>query len=162
LQLEKRMSNGVTALVAYTIAKNISDLNTADNAYNRQAERALAKFDVPQRLTISAAWDLPFGKGRRFGGQAPRALDLLAGGWLLSTFQIYQGGFPVTFGLAKATAGANSGRPNAIGNPVARHQRSDCRPARALLQHQRLSPAGRFHVWGRQPRNWDGALARHE
>ena len=36
---------------------------------------------------------------------------------MLSTFQVYQGGFPLAFGLARATAGAGSGRPNAIGDP---------------------------------------------
>ena len=49
MQLEKRTSNGVTALISYTLAKNLSDLTNADNAYNRQAERAFASFDVPQR-----------------------------------------------------------------------------------------------------------------
>ena len=48
----------------------------------------------------------------------PRALDLVAGGWMLSTFQSYQGGFPLSFGLARSTAGAGSGRPNAAGNPA--------------------------------------------
>jgi hypothetical protein len=118
IQLEKRTSHGLTALISYTIAKNISDMNNADNAYNRQAERALSNFDVPQRLTISAAWDLPFGRGRRFGTNIPRALDLLAGGWMLSSFNTFQAGFPLSFGLARATAGANSSRPNAAGNPA--------------------------------------------
>ncbi|MEO7143653.1 MAG: TonB-dependent receptor [Bryobacteraceae bacterium] len=117
-QLEKRTSKGVTALVAYTIAKNIGDQNNPDDAYNRQNARALSSFDVPQRLSISAAWDLPFGRGRHFGANIPRALDLVAGGWMLSTFQVFQGGFPLSFGLAKAAAGSNSGRPNAVGNPA--------------------------------------------
>lgn len=116
-QLEKRTSIGVTAIVAYTIAKNIGDLNNPDSAYNRQVERALSPLDVPQRLTISAAWDLPFGRKRRFGTNMPRALDLLAGGWMLSTFDTFQAGFPLAFGLARCTAGANSCRPNAIGDP---------------------------------------------
>ena len=37
---------------------------------------------------------------------------------MISTFDTFQGGFPLTFGLARATAGAGSGRPNAIGNPA--------------------------------------------
>src|SRR5579885_2760770 len=118
IQLEQRTSHGLSAVVTYTIAKNISDMSNADNAYNRQAERALSSFDVPQRLAISAAWDLPFGRGRRYGTQMSRALDLLAGGWTLSTYEIFQGGFPLSFGLAKCTAGANSCRPNAVGNPA--------------------------------------------
>jgi len=117
-QLEKRTSHGLTALVAYTIGKNLTDLNPADNAYDRRTARAYSSFDVPQRFSISAAWELPFGRGRRFGTQMPRALDLLGGGWTLSTFQVYQGGFPLSFGLARGTAGAGSGRPNAVGNPA--------------------------------------------
>jgi hypothetical protein len=31
---------------------------------------------------------------------------------------VYQGGFPLGFGLARGTAGAGSGRPNANGNPA--------------------------------------------
>lgn len=117
MQLEKRTSHGITALVSYTIAKNLSDLTNADNAYNRQAERSYASFDVPQRLSVTATWELPFGKGRKFGTNMHRALDLLAGGWMLSNFQVYQAGFPLSFGLARGTAGAGSGRPNVVGDP---------------------------------------------
>jgi hypothetical protein len=116
--VEKRMSHGLTALVSYTIAKNISDLNNADNAYNRKAERALSSLDVPQRLTLSAAWELPFGQNRHFGANMPRALDLVAGGWMLSTFQTFQAGFPLAFSLSRCAAGSNSCRPTAAGNPA--------------------------------------------
>lgn len=118
LQLEKRTSHGVTALVSYTVAKNLSDLTTPDNVYNRQAERSYASFDVPQRLTVTATWDLPFGRGRYFGSHIPRLLDLAAGGWTLSTFDTFQAGFPLAFTLARQTTGANSNRPNVIGNPA--------------------------------------------
>ncbi len=116
-QLEKRTSNGVTALVSYTIAKNITDLNNPTNVYNRQAARSLASFDSPQRLAISVTWDVPFGQGRHFGTHAPRALDFVAGGWALSSFQLFQAGFPLAFSLAKSAAGSGSGVPNAIGDP---------------------------------------------
>jgi hypothetical protein len=107
----------VTALMAYTFAKNLSDLTNADNPYNRQAERSYASFDVPQRLTTMVAWDLPFGRGRRFGANAPRAVNFVAGGWTISNFNTFQAGFPLAFGLAKCTAGANSCRPNVMGDP---------------------------------------------
>ena len=117
LQVEKRTSHGITALVSYTVAKNLSDMTNADNAFNRQAERAYASFDVPQRLNISGAWDLPFGRGRHYGATISKPLDYVAGGWLLSSSCTFQGGFPTAFGLARATAGAGSGRPNAAGDP---------------------------------------------
>jgi hypothetical protein len=117
-QLEKRTSHGLTALVAYTISKNLTDVNSADNAYSRMTARAYSSFDVPSRFSVTGTWELPFGRGRHFGSQIPRTLDLLAGGWMLSTYEMFQGGFPVSFGLARSTAGAGSGRPNAIGNPA--------------------------------------------
>jgi len=119
MKLEKRMSHGVTALVSYTIAKNIHDLTNPQSNYNRKAERALSDWDVPQRLTVTAAWDLPFGQKRRFGANMSRATDLLVGGWTISTFNTFQAGFPVGFGLIRAAAGSGSGRPNANGDPSA-------------------------------------------
>ena len=45
-------------------------------------------------------------------------MNFIAGGWTLSNFNTFQAGFPLAFGLAKSTAGANSGRPNVVGNPA--------------------------------------------
>ena len=112
------MSHGLTALVAYTISKNISDLNNPQNAYDRSVERALTDFDVPTRLTVIAAWELPVGRNRHYFAHAPTVVDYIVGGWTLSTFNTFQGGFPVAFGLARAAVGSGSGRPNAAGNPA--------------------------------------------
>ena len=117
MKLEKRMSHGLTALIAYTIAKNIDDLTNPQSTYNRRAERALSSMDVPQRLTITAAWDVPFGRKRHFLSKASRPLDMVAGGWTISTYNTLQAGFPVGFGLARGVAGSGSGRPNSKGDP---------------------------------------------
>lgn len=119
VQIQKRMAHGITAIVGYTQAKNLSDLNSAQNNYDRQAERAVSPFDLPQRLTITAAWNLPFGKNRAMFGGASRALDAVIGGWQLSTFSTFQSGFPLAFSLARATQGAGGTRPNAAGDPSA-------------------------------------------
>ena len=118
LTLEKRTSHGVTAQISYTVAKNLGDLTNADNAYNRQAERSYASFDVPQRLSITTAYDLPFGRGRHFGRDISRPLNLIAGGWTVSSFAVFQAGFPLAFTLSTCTVGANSCRPNVIGDPA--------------------------------------------
>ncbi|MBI3473792.1 MAG: TonB-dependent receptor [Candidatus Solibacter usitatus] len=119
LRVEKRLSHGVAALVSFTGSKNITDLSSPQNPYNRRLERAVGDFDVPQRLTIAAAWDLPFGKGRPHGGNAPRALDLLIGGWQLSTFSTFQGGFAQGFGVQGGNYAGFGVRPNVIGDPTA-------------------------------------------
>jgi hypothetical protein len=109
-RFEKRLKRGVRATAGYTISKNINDIATRQDAYNRRAERALSEFDVPQRLTITAAWDLPFGARRRF-----------VGGWQISTFDTFQSGFPLAFTLAQPNiyaAGAQQ-RPDLAGDPQA-------------------------------------------
>jgi hypothetical protein len=119
LQVQKRMAHGVTAIVGYTHAKNISDLNSAQNNYDRRAERAVSPFDLPNRLTVTAAWNLPVGKNRALLGNASRALDAVVGGWQLSTFSTFQSGFPLAFSLVRNTLGAGGSRPNAAGDPMA-------------------------------------------
>jgi hypothetical protein len=107
------------ALIAFTASKNISDLNGTRNAYDRSIERAVSDIDVPQRLTIAGSWDLPFGRGRRYLSNINRAADLLAGGWQLSTFQTYQGGFPLGFGFTGGTyAAGTSPRVLVVGDPT--------------------------------------------
>ncbi|MCC6859371.1 MAG: TonB-dependent receptor [Bryobacterales bacterium] len=118
LRVEKRMVHGVTALVSYTLAKNIGDTTTAQNAYDRTKERAVTSFDVPQRLTVSATWELPFGQRRRFLSNAGAFANHVIGGWRLSTWNTFQSGFAMGFGLSKATAGAGGSRPNAAGDPT--------------------------------------------
>ena len=118
VRVEKRLSKGVTALVSYTRSKNIGDISTPQNAFDRRSERAVTDLDVPERLTIAAAWDLPFGKGRPFAAGINRAADLAIGGWQLSTFSTFQSGFPLGFGVQGGTYPAGvSIRPNVNGDP---------------------------------------------
>ena len=119
-RVEKRTSQGLTGLISYTISKNITDLSTPQNAYNRAVERAVSDFDVPQRLTIAGAYDLPVGKGRRYMAGASRAADLLLGQWQLSTFITFQGGFPTAYGVQGGTGVPGSARrgPNVVGDPT--------------------------------------------
>ena len=120
LKLEKRLAHGVTALISYTASKNLSDLNGTQNPYNRRPERAVSDIDVPQRLTIAGAWDLPFGRARHFLHDASRALDLVIGGWQLATFQTYQAGFATGFGFSGGTFPAGvSPRASVNGDPTA-------------------------------------------
>ena len=119
LQMQKRMAQGVTAVISFTASKSINDLTTAQNNYDRKAERAVSAFDIPRRLTVSVAWRLPFGKNRFFVSGASRLLDLAIGGWELASFDTFQTGLPLGFGLARGTLGAGGTRPNAAGDPTA-------------------------------------------
>lgn len=51
---------------------------------NLKANRSLSDFDVPQNLTVSASYQLPFGRKNRFLNNNPIA-DRVLGGWPLNT-----------------------------------------------------------------------------
>ncbi|HTS25220.1 MAG TPA: TonB-dependent receptor [Bryobacteraceae bacterium] len=47
-------------------------------------------------FNLTNVYELPFGKGKKFLNNAPRALDLVAGGWQLSGIWLYESGLPFT------------------------------------------------------------------
>lgn len=71
LRLDKPISHGLTLLASYTACKEIDDSaehfsgrSSVANPYNMRQSRALADYDVPQRLVISYIWQMPFGPGQ--------------------------------------------------------------------------------------------------
>jgi len=66
---------------------------------------------------LSGFWQLPFGRGRTFGKNLPRAVDLLAGGWQLNTITSLYTGLPFSPSSAVNTLNGSGGqRPDRIGN----------------------------------------------
>jgi hypothetical protein len=119
---QKRMANGLTALISYTFAKNIADVFAPQNNYDRRAERSVNAFDAPHRLTTTFVYELPFGRGRPFLRDISGAADALVGGWQISMFNTFQSGFPLGFGTSPSTIfgiGEGSQRPNVAGDPAA-------------------------------------------
>jgi hypothetical protein len=97
VRLEKRFSQGYTLLASYTWSKFLeaaSFLNESDTNY----ERRLSDADMPHRLVISGIWELPFGKGRKFGSNWHRAVDVVLGGWQFQGIGQLQSGRPLTIG----------------------------------------------------------------
>ncbi len=94
LTAEKHFSNGLEFLVNYTWSKSIDDSSVADDNVTWTGsftslqdpnkpylERSLSTFDYPAVLKFSYSYDLPFGRGRMLGGNMPRVLDAVVGGW---------------------------------------------------------------------------------
>ena len=127
LKVERRFTQGVNLLVAYTNGKLIDDSSgrifgvgaftpPAQDIYNLRAERSLSEGDVSQRLVVSHTIDLPFGRGRAIASGASGILNHLIGGWSLSGTLSLNTGFPLVL-----TSSGNSGvgssvlRPNSTG-----------------------------------------------
>lgn len=69
-------------------------------------------------LSASMVWNLPFGRGRRYGSSIPSSLNFLFGGWELSGIYTFVSGDPLTFDVPGATLGNGlDTRPTLVGNP---------------------------------------------
>lgn len=97
VRAERRFSHGFTYQLSYTWSKTMQATEFL-NATDPVPYRSLSDLDRPHRLVMSGIWELPFGRGRRLGGQWPAALDFFAGGWQLNGVTQRQTGPPLAFG----------------------------------------------------------------
>jgi hypothetical protein len=106
-KLQKLWKDGSSFMVAYTFGKSIDDAISGSsgqfnrvagyqNINDRRSARGPSTFDVAHRMVLSAVYELPFGRGRRFGSDAGTALNLLAGNWQLNSIATFQSGLPFT------------------------------------------------------------------
>ena len=110
--LQKTPGHGLQYQVSYTYAKCMSNSTgyygtwsgakastTAQpywqNIYDPKAEWAPCYYDETHNLTSYAVYDLPFGKGQKFGADMGKAVDTVIGGWTVSPIMTLHGGFPM-------------------------------------------------------------------
>jgi hypothetical protein len=130
VRAEKRYSSGLEIVLAYTWSKSLDTVGdgTGDSAsppyvyYWRQTMYGPSSFNVPQRVTLSYVYLLPFGPGRKYFRNTNRLTNQLIGGWQLSGIGTFESGRPFTEliqGDQNNTGGSDIDRPNVIGNPFA-------------------------------------------
>jgi hypothetical protein len=68
------------------------------NASDPKPEYRISQYDHPTHIVAVVSDELPYGRGRHFGANAPRWLDLPLGGWNLASVWVYQQAAPITFG----------------------------------------------------------------
>jgi hypothetical protein len=116
--LQHTFSHGLFAQVSYTWSKWFAD-NTSPDVYAVNREKDLSTADRPQVLSIAYVYDIPLGKGRRFGGNMNTALDALIGGWKVSAVQHYQSGTVISISCGQNLYGAGVARCNYVpGQPL--------------------------------------------
>jgi hypothetical protein len=103
-KLERRTTAGLGFLASYTWSHSLDDAATplganGDNGYANtnvqpiRAQYSNSPFDTRQRVTLSANYQLPFGKGKRFAKNAGVG-DYLVGGWSTTLSFVAQTGNP--------------------------------------------------------------------
>ena len=115
LKADKRFSNGLSFLAAYTWSKLIDDVSTTvsflgqssarQDAYNRAAERAIGSQDIAHRFVSSFVYDLPFGHGKRFGKDWHPVANWVIGGWQFNGIATFQSGVPIIINQGANTVG---------------------------------------------------------
>jgi len=113
ISAEKRVSWGLQFLAHYTFSHS----NQYDSNYyadNPKLAFGPNPFNRNQVFLISAIYDLPIGRGKKFFSDAGRAMDLLVGGWQISNTTTYGTGLPFSPSIGECGLIADAGpcRPN--------------------------------------------------
>ncbi|HKX33236.1 MAG TPA: carboxypeptidase regulatory-like domain-containing protein [Blastocatellia bacterium] len=133
VKFERRTST-LAMMAVYTWAKSLDSKSAAAgiggqafngwqgflNNHDPKRDRGRSDFDVDQRLIASFVYDLPIGRGKRFGNGLNRAADAILGGWQVNGIATFQRGFPISITAADSgnlldSAGTNRG--DLVGNP---------------------------------------------
>jgi hypothetical protein len=136
--VRQREWKGVEFMASYTFGKietnNLGYYGSAGvasegaywvNAYDPDANYGLAFHDVRHNFVFAANYDLPFGKGRHWGGDWSGAKEAFLGGWKMSAILQARTGFPITVQNTnrRSLQGTRSAEwPNCVGNPVPSNQ----------------------------------------
>ncbi len=126
LQLNKRYSSGLSWLANYTFSKSLSNVTNVYaggtgaplDAYHLSLQKTTSSYDQPQVVKIGINYELPFGKGKRFGGNLNSYVNGVIGGWKIQYIGNYSSGTPLSFAANSAAAGTNLGTNRAqLSNP---------------------------------------------
>jgi hypothetical protein len=128
VKMEKKYAQGLYFLGSYTWSKSLDNQSTgtdsssavgseAQDPHNLRAEWGRSTFDIPHRFVFSTVWEVPYGRGKRFGHDAAGPLDWVFGGWQFSGIYTAQSGTGITASMLFTDVNADTGtatRPDAI------------------------------------------------
>ncbi|HEY4356444.1 MAG TPA: TonB-dependent receptor [Acidobacteriaceae bacterium] len=103
-----RTSKGLTLHATYAFSKSISSAGYVDTV-NRVQSRTIAGTDIPNRVTVSEVYQLPIARGRGMFPNMNRVLDMVVGGWQVSSVFLYQSGLPFAINGYEIDKNANGG-----------------------------------------------------
>lgn len=159
-KIERRFAQGLYFLGSYTWQKSLDlgatdEFSTISTEYKKW-DKGRSTFDVPHRFVTSFAYELPFGKGRKFGGNMSKAADLLVGGWQTNGILTFSQGQFQTLGLGSDWINVGSfsrSIPNVIGDPYAGTSKPDRYWNASAFDFPRDAQGNRIRVVGNAGRN---------
>jgi hypothetical protein len=135
----KSARHGLYALVGYTYSRTFDSAlpdglgsNTGATYWplpgSNKADWGLSQINLNDQFTASLMYDLPFGKGKRFGGGWSGPVNTALGGWSVTLIERILSGFPVYVYDSNNQSGVffqdnfnNWNRPDQICDPKSSH-----------------------------------------
>lgn len=123
-RLEHRFSGGLYFLNSFTWSKALGDSEQAleyypgyyqanpQNIHDLAAERGPSSFDVEFLNVTSVVYQLPFGRGRKFGSRMNPISDAFLGGWELNSINTANTGTPIDVSYGPSAANDVTGLTN--------------------------------------------------
>jgi hypothetical protein len=105
LEVNRRFSNGFQFNVSYTLLDQRSSApdtgnsslgGTVYNQFNPENDFGNEAFISRHRFIAYGIWEVPFGKGKKFGASTPAVVNAIAGGWQVSMNMFAKSGYGFT------------------------------------------------------------------
>lgn len=131
-----QLARGLNLLTTYQWSKAIDNASewqgwevgdTLRDFYNQRVDRSISAHDLPQSFVNTMVYELPVGKGKKYGTDMHPVANAVLGGWQVSSIVRFGSGLPLGF-TAPNTLGAYGfqiQRPNvadlkaaAVENPI--------------------------------------------
>lgn len=123
VKLEKRYSQGLQFLTSYVWAHALANSGTplsgstnfgVPDPTNYGSAYSTAAWDIRHSFTTGFNYEIPFGKGKRFGGSVNRGVDLIAGGWHTNGLLVLRTGQPFTIAGTSCQGNWNRCMPDLV------------------------------------------------
>lgn len=105
IELRRRLSQGLLVQASYTWSKSLTDMYDVSSVVFSQyptlrqpnLAKTLSPFDIRHAFKANWIYELPFGRGKTFFGDAGGFVDRLIGGWAVHGTARVQSGTPFRF-----------------------------------------------------------------
>lgn len=154
IRAQRAYSNGLGVLLAYNFNRESTTQFFNDVEQYTNTTQWIPSNNPRHRLTLSGTYDLPFGRGRKFGANMHPLLNAIVGGWSSSNIFYFRSGVFLRFPAAQVTGDPKIANPG----PAAWFNQAAFRPLPAFTPR---TNAWQYEgITGPGYRNLDSTLAK--
>jgi hypothetical protein len=122
-KLEKRLSKGLQMLTSYTLGHALANTGTTLSGStgftvvdprNYSSSYSNSAWDIRHNLVSSFLYELPFGRGKKIGGNMAKPFNMIAGNWQVNGVVVLHTGVPFTLRSNGCQGIWNACRPDLV------------------------------------------------